>query len=62
MVMSRKQTDGFTIVELLVVIVVIGILASITIVSYSGIRERANYASLKNGLSAINQSISAPLS
>jgi len=32
---------GFTIVELLVVIVVIGILVTITIVSYTGIQQRA---------------------
>jgi prepilin-type N-terminal cleavage/methylation domain-containing protein len=38
---SEKQS-GFTIVELLIVIVVIGILAAITIVSYSGITARAN--------------------
>lgn len=37
----RKQ-NGFTIVELLIVIVVIGILAAITIVSYNGITSRAN--------------------
>jgi prepilin-type N-terminal cleavage/methylation domain-containing protein len=38
-----KQKDhGFTIVELLVVIVVIGILAAITIVSYTGITAKAN--------------------
>jgi prepilin-type N-terminal cleavage/methylation domain-containing protein len=36
----RKQT-GFTIVELLIVIVVIGILAAITIVAYNGIQDRA---------------------
>jgi prepilin-type N-terminal cleavage/methylation domain-containing protein len=35
-----KQT-GFTIVELLIVIVVIAILAAITIVAYNGIQERA---------------------
>lgn len=35
----QKQT-GFTIVELLIVIVVIGILAAITIVSFNGIRNR----------------------
>lgn len=35
-----KQT-GFTIVELLIVIVVIGILAAITIVAYNGIQARA---------------------
>jgi prepilin-type N-terminal cleavage/methylation domain-containing protein len=37
---GKKQT-GFTIVELLIVIVVIGILAAITIVAYNGIQDRA---------------------
>lgn len=37
----RKTTSGFTIVELLIVIVVIAILAAITIVAYNGIQERA---------------------
>ena len=37
-----KKDRGFTIVELLVVIVVIGILAAITIVSYTGITAKAN--------------------
>lgn len=36
-----KKQHGFTIVELLIVIVVIGILAAITIVAYSGVQERA---------------------
>ncbi len=35
---------GFTIVELLIVIVVIGILAAITIVAYNGVTARANTA------------------
>ena len=39
---TRQKDSGFTIVELLVVIVVIGILAAITIVSYSGITARAS--------------------
>lgn len=38
---NRKTNYGFTIVELLIVIVVIGILASITIVTFSGIQNRA---------------------
>ncbi len=38
--MKHKQT-GFTIVELLIVIVVIAILAAISIVAYNGIKSRA---------------------
>jgi prepilin-type N-terminal cleavage/methylation domain-containing protein len=38
---NKSSRDGFTIVELLIVIVVIGILATITIVAYNGIQDRA---------------------
>lgn len=38
----RKTVSGFTIVELLIVIVVIAILAAITIVAYNGIQQRSN--------------------
>ncbi len=40
-----QKQSGFTIVELLIVIVVIAILAAITIVSYNGITSRANSTS-----------------
>lgn len=39
--MRRQKQTGFTIVELLIVIVVIGILAAITIVAYSGVQKKA---------------------
>jgi type IV pilus assembly protein PilA len=39
---DKRKDSGFTIVELLVVIVVIGILAAITIISYTGISSKAN--------------------
>lgn len=38
---KRFRQPGFTIVELLIVIVVIAILAAITIVAYNGIQQRA---------------------
>jgi prepilin-type N-terminal cleavage/methylation domain-containing protein len=49
-ILSNKT--GFTIVELLVVIVVIGILAAITVVSYAGITSRAKLASIQADLSS----------
>jgi prepilin-type N-terminal cleavage/methylation domain-containing protein len=49
--MKRVKQTGFTIVELLVVIVVIGILAAITIVAYNGVMSRAKEAVLKSDLS-----------
>lgn len=42
---KAKDTRGFTIVELLIVIVVIGILATITIVAYNGVTDRAKTSS-----------------
>lgn len=46
----KVSTRGFTIVELLIVIVVIAILAEITVVAYNGIQNRANGTAVQSDL------------
>ena len=53
----RKGVNGFTIVELLIVIVVIGILAAISIVAYNNIQSKARYAQQTSELDRIGRSI-----
>jgi prepilin-type N-terminal cleavage/methylation domain-containing protein len=47
----KSHDSAFTIVELLVVIVIIGILAAITIISYTGITQKAIISTLQSDLS-----------
>ena len=50
---KTKQATGFTIVELLIVIVVIAILAAITIVAFNGIQNRSKLSSAQSTASMI---------
>lgn len=54
---AKQKQSGFTIVELLIVIVVIGILAAITIVAYNGIQNRSNDAAVQSDLAALVKKI-----
>lgn len=56
---ERHVKKGFTIIELLIVIVVIAILAAIVLIAYNGIRHRATEASLKSDLRNATNSLQA---
>ena len=49
----KKNEEGFTIAELLIVIVVLGILAAIAIPSFTGLQKRARRAELESNGRAI---------
>lgn len=55
--MSKLRAKGFTIVELLIVIVVIGILAAITIVAFNGVQARAQIAKSQSDLKSMQKLI-----
>jgi prepilin-type N-terminal cleavage/methylation domain-containing protein len=56
---AKQHKTGFTIVELLIVIVVIAILAAITIVAYNGIQNRAKQSSAQSLVSQAQKKVMA---
>ena len=56
--MVRKHSEsGFTLIELVIVIVILGILAAVAIPKYEDMREQARVATLKGQLGAIRSAI-----
>jgi len=53
MMNTQKKQTGFTILELLIIIVVIGIISTIVIVSYRGVQGQAHDVSIQNDLKDI---------
>ncbi len=56
MTMKRKQ-DGFTIVELLIVIIVIGILAGLIITTFSDFRRKSRNSERQNDIKFVQQAV-----
>lgn len=54
---KRQAKPGFTIVELLIVIVVIAILAAISVVAYNGVQQRARNSQRVHDIQAVTQAL-----
>lgn len=59
MISLKKSNKGFTIVELLIVIVVIGILALLVITTYSGIQAKARNSKRSTDVKSLQTQIEA---
>lgn len=54
---SLKQKSGFTIVELLIVIVIIGILAGLVITTFVGIQQRARNSERQTDINSVSSQL-----
>ena len=55
----RSKQEGFTIIELLIVIVVIGILAALVITTFSGIQAKGRNTARETDITALNKQLEA---
>ena len=54
---KRSKEAGFTLIELVIVIVILGILAAVAIPKYEDMREQARVATLKGELGSIRSAV-----
>jgi type IV pilus assembly protein PilA len=54
-----REDDGFTIIELLIVVIIIGILVSITVPAFMGLQDRANKSAAMTAVRAASSDIEA---
>ena len=59
MISLKRKESGFTIVELLIVIVVIGILAALVVTTFSGIQKKARDTERETDVKALHGQIEA---
>ncbi|HSX43838.1 MAG TPA: type II secretion system protein [Candidatus Saccharimonadales bacterium] len=59
MISLKSKQSGFTIVELLIVIVVIGILAALVITTFTGIQQKARNTERQTDIKAIHGQVEA---
>ncbi len=57
--LKKRTSSGFTIVELLIVIVVIGILAALVVTTYNGIQQKARDTERKTDINALHGQVEA---
>jgi prepilin-type N-terminal cleavage/methylation domain-containing protein len=55
----QRKNEGFTIVELLIVIVVIGILAALVVTTFTGIQQRARNTERETDIKAVHGQLEA---
>lgn len=56
---SLKKQKGFTLVELLIVIIIIGILATLVIVTFTGVQQKARDSKRQTDLNAVDSHVEA---